>query len=163
MWECPVQKNEVGILTFSLLSSTKVLGMYTIRSTWDGLFCFIPDLLRFLKNSEIIANEKYWVDFICIVVVQSLNHVWHFATPWTAVHQASLSLTISLSLLSHVHWVDDAIQQSRPLSPPSPLVPSLSQHQGLFQWVSFSHQVAKVLEFRLWPQSFQWIFRTGFL
>ena len=37
------------------------------------------------------------------------------------------------------------------------------QHQGLFQWVSSSHQVAKVLEFQLQHRSFQWIFRTDFL
>ena len=46
---------------------------------------------------------------------------------------------------THVHWMDDAIQQSHPLLPPSPLALSLSQHQGLSQWVSSSHQVAKVL------------------
>ena len=40
---------------------------------------------------------------------------------------------------------------------------SLSQHQGLFKWVSSLHQVAKVLEFQLQHQSFQWIFRTDFL
>ena len=62
---------------------------------------------------------------------------------------------------THVHWVDDAIQLSHPLSSPSAL--NLSQHQGLFQWVSFLHQVAKVLEFRLQHQSFQWIFRVDFL
>ena len=43
-----------------------------------------------------------------------------------------------------------------------PLLLNLSQHQGLFQWVSSSHQVAKVLEFQLQYQSFQWIFRVGF-
>ena len=48
----------------------------------------------------------------------------------------------------HVHGVRDAIQPSHPLSPPSPTL-SLSQHQGLFQWVGFSHQVAKVLELQL--------------
>ena len=57
----------------------------------------------------------------------------------------------------------DAIQPSHPLSSPSPPAFNLSQHQGLFQWVSFSHQVAKVLEFQLQHQSFQWIFRTDFL
>ena len=46
---------------------------------------------------------------------------------------------------THVHWVGDAIQPSHPLSSPSPPAFSLSQHQGLFQWVSSSHQVAKVL------------------
>ena len=63
---------------------------------------------------------------------------------------------------THVHWVSDAIQQSHPLSSPSPVF-NLSQHQGLFKWVSSSHQVAKVLEFQLQHQSFQWTFRTDFL
>ena len=47
---------------------------------------------------------------------------------------------------TRVHWVGDAIQPSHPLSPPSPPALSLSQHQGLFQWVSSLHHVAKVLE-----------------
>ena len=64
---------------------------------------------------------------------------------------------------THVHWVSDAIQPSHPLSPPSPPAFNLSQHQGLFQWVSSSHHMAKGLEFQLQHQSFQWIFRTDFL
>ena len=64
---------------------------------------------------------------------------------------------------THVHWVSDAIQPSHPLSSPSPPSFSLSHHQGLFQWVSSSHQVTKVLEFQLQHQFFQWIFRTDFL
>ena len=62
---------------------------------------------------------------------------------------------------THVHWVSDAIQPSHPLSPPSPLALHLFQHQGLFQWVSSSHQVAKVLEFQ--HESFQWIFSADLL
>ena len=61
----------------------------------------------------------------------------------------------------HIHWVFDAIQPSHPLSSPSPTL-NISQHQGLFKWVTSSHQVAKVLEFQLQHQSFQWIFRTDF-
>ena len=64
---------------------------------------------------------------------------------------------------THVHWVGDATQPSHPLSPPFPPVLNLSQHQGLFQWVSSSYQVAKVLEFQLQHQSFQRIFRVDFL
>ena len=64
---------------------------------------------------------------------------------------------------THVHWVSDAIQPSHPLSSPSPPAFNISQHQGLFKWVSSSYQVAKVLEFQLQHQSFQWIFRTDFL
>ena len=57
---------------------------------------------------------------------------------------------------THIHWVSDVIQPSHSLSPPSPIL-TLSQHQGLFQRTSSSHQVAEVLE--LQHQSFQWIFR----
>ena len=50
---------------------------------------------------------------------------------------------------THVHWVGDTIQPSHPLSSPSPPTFNLCQNQGLFKWVSSSHQVAKVLEFQL--------------
>ena len=64
---------------------------------------------------------------------------------------------------THVRWVGDAIQPSHPLSSSSPPAFNLSQHQGLFNWVSSSHQVAKVLEFQLQHQSLKWISRTDFL
>ena len=64
---------------------------------------------------------------------------------------------------NHVHCVGDAIQPSHPLSSPSPPALNLSQHQGLFQWVSSSHQVAKGLEFQLQHQSLQWTPKTDFL
>ena len=64
---------------------------------------------------------------------------------------------------TQVYWVDDTIQPSHLLSFPSLPAFNLSQHQGLFQWVTSSHEVAKVLEFQLQHQSFQWIFRTDFL
>ena len=62
----------------------------------------------------------------------------------------------------HVHRVSDAIQPPYPLMSPSPPACNLSQHQGLFQWVSSSHQVAKVLKLQLQHQSFQWLFRADF-
>ena len=64
---------------------------------------------------------------------------------------------------THVYRVGDAIQPSHPLSSPSPPAFNFAQHQGLFQWVSSSRQVAKVLEFQLQHQSFQWIFRVDLL
>ena len=63
------------------------------------------------------------------------------------------------SAQTHVHWISDAIQPSHPLSSPSPPAFNLSQHWDLFQWVSCSHQVAKVLELQLRLQSSQWTFR----
>ena len=63
---------------------------------------------------------------------------------------------------THVYWVDDVIQPSHLLSPPSPAF-SFSQHQGLLQWVSSSHQVAKILDLQLQHQSFQRMFKVDFL
>jgi len=80
------------------------------------------------------------------------------STPGPPIHRQLLELT-----QTHVHWVGDATQPSHCLS--SPYLPALklSQHQGLFKWVSSLHQGARVLEFQLQHQSFQWIFRTNFL
>ena len=79
-------------------------------------------------------------------------------TPGFPVHQQLLVLA-----QTHVHGVGDAIQPSHPLLSPSPPAFNLSQHQSLFQQVSSLYQVAKVLEFQLQHQSFQWIARTDFL
>ena len=79
------------------------------------------------------------------------------------MNRSTPGLQLSEFTQAHVHRVGDAIQPSHPLSSSSPPAPNPSQHQGLFQWVSSSHQVAKVLEFQLQHQSFQWIFRTDFL
>ena len=64
---------------------------------------------------------------------------------------------------THVHWVGDAIQPSHSLRAGGEGDNNLSQHQGLFKWVSSWHQVAKVLEFQLQHQSFQWTPRTDLL
>ena len=64
---------------------------------------------------------------------------------------------------THVHGVGEAIQPSHPLSSHSPPAPNPSQHQSLFQWVNSLHEVAKVLEFQLQHQSFQWTPRTDLL
>jgi len=89
--------------------------------------------------------------------VQLLICVWLFATP---VNRSTPGLPVHHQLpestQTHVHCVSDAIQTSHPLLSPSSPAINLSQHQGLFKWVSSPHQVAKVLEFQLQHQSFQW-------
>ena len=86
----------------------------------------------------------------------TLCNLMDCSLPGFPVHHQLSELT-----QTHVHQVSDAIQPSHPLSSPSFPTFSLSQHQGLFQWVSSSHQVAKVL--KLHHQSFQRIFRNDFL
>ena len=75
--------------------------------------------------------------------------VWLFVTPWTAACQASLFITIPRAYWNSCPSSGNAIQPSHPLSSPSPPTFNPSQHQGLFKWVSSSHQVAQVLEFQL--------------
>ena len=90
---------------------------------------------------------------LCLTLCNLMNR----SMPGLPVHHQLLEFT-----QTHVHWVGDVIQPSHPLSSPSPPAFNLSQHQGLFQLVSSSHQVAKVLEFLLQHQSFQWTPRTIF-
>ena len=90
----------------------------------------------------------------CLTLCNPVNH----STPGRPVHHQLPKFT-----QTHVHRVGDTIQPSRLLSSPSPPAPNPSQHQGLFQWVKSSHEMAKVLEFQLQHQSFQWTPRTDLL
>ena len=90
----------------------------------------------------------------CLTLCDPMN----CSTPGLPVHHQ-----LPESTQTHVHRVDDAIQPSHPLSSLSPPDFNLSQHQGLFEWVSSSHQVAKILEFQLHHPSFQWTPRTGWI
>ena len=83
-----------------------------------------------------------------------MNH----STPGLPVHHQLLEFT-----QTHMHWVGNSIQPSHPPSSPSRSAFNPSQHQGLFQWVNSSHEVAKVLEFQPQHQSFQRTPRTGLL
>ena len=119
----------------------------------------------FWENLQAIGKESGLQPLLwhnCCVVVQflcqTLCNPMKFSMPGFSVHHYLPEFA-----QTHVQWVGDAIQPSHPLLPPSPLALNLSQHQGLFQWVSSSHQVAKVLELQLQHQSFQWIFRVDFL
>ena len=101
---------------------------------------------------------------VCIVaVVQLLSHVRLFASPWTAALQASLTFTISQSLLK-LMYIESVMPSNHLIS----VIlffscPEYFPASRSFQWVVSSHQVAKVLELQLQHQSFQWIFRIDFL
>ena len=102
----------------------------------------------------------FWHYFL-ICISESRSVVSDSLQPHEPQH-ASLPVHHQLPELTqtHVHWVGVAIQSSHPLSSPSPPAFNLSQHQGLFKWVSSLHQVAKVSEFQLQHQSFPWSPRT---
>ena len=85
----------------------------------------------------------------CLALCDPMNHST----------QASLSIATSWSLL-RLMSIESVMPSSHLLSSPSPPAPNPSRHQGLFQWVNSSHEMAKVLEFQLQHQSFQWTPRT---
>ena len=88
------------------------------------------------------------------------NFLWpiDYSTPGLPVNRQ-----LQESMQTYARWVSDAIQISHPLSSPSPPAFNLSQYQGLLKWVSYLHWVAKILEFQLQHQSFQWTPRTDLL
>ena len=151
-----------------LLFWKRILTNITIQRTFvSKLMCFT----RFLCLKNVVKMVLKWDLFLQrssekktfvqildglwrsnAVAVQSLGRVGLFATPWTAACQASLSFTISRSLLKPCAF-RQSIQPSHPLSPTSPAL----------NLVGSSHQVAKVLKLQLRHQSFQWIFRVDFL
>ena len=102
--------------------------------------------IRYLKyrtrwrHHHIYSSQFSSVNQSCPTPCDPMNR----STPGLPVHHQLPEFT-----QTHVHRVSDAIQPSHPLSSPSLPAPYPSQHQGLFQWVNSSHEVAKVLEFQL--------------
>ena len=152
-WDSPGKKTGVGchfllqgnlpnpgIKPTSLRSPVLAGGFFTTSATWEAL--------------NVLIRQFSSVAQLCPTLCDPMD----CSMTGLPVHHQLPEFT-----QTHVHWVSDAIQPSHLLSSPSPPALNLSQHQGLFKWVSFSHQVAKVLEFQLQHQSFQWIFRTDFL
>ena len=109
------------------------------------------------SRPHLLAHRDLYVMLSCFSRVQLC------ATPWTAVHQASLSITNSQSLLRLMYIESVMPSNHLILCRPLLLSPSIFPSISLFKWVSSSHQVAKVLEFQLHHQSFQWTPRTDFL
>ena len=135
-----------GFAVFSIISQKRSSQLHSLSP---------PDLHRDHRNHH--AFLIYLFVLKCCAqfssVAQScptLCNPMDCSTPGLPVHHQLLELT-----QTHVHRVSDAIQPSHPLSPPSPPALHLSQHQGLFQRVSSSHQVAKVWELQRQHQSFQ--------
>ena len=108
-------------------------------------------------------NWEIGIDINTLSSIQSLNRVWLFVTMDCSMPGFPVYHQLPEFTQTYVHWVSDGIQPSHPLSSPSPPALNLSKHQGLFKWVSCSCQVAKVLEFQLQHQSFQWTPGPDFL
>ena len=119
---------------------------FCLKSVWSFtvylyyVYWNISINIHFPQHINIQARRKkkhfksIYFYFSFAVAVQLLSRVQLFVTPWTAACQISLFFTVFWSLLKLIYWIDDAIQSSHPLLPPSPPALNASQHQGLFQW-----------------------------
>ena len=127
-----------------------------VQRPWLGIG-FSPEV-TWSCHSEVslTASELQFSSVVqlCLTLCDPMNR----STPGLPVHHQLLEFT-----QTHVHRVSNAIQPSHHLSSSSLPAPNPSQYQVLFQWVNSSHEVAKVLEFQLQHQSFQWTPRTDLL
>ena len=149
------------------------MGLQRVRHAWSCITLLIFFFLHHSSHRVSIFSFKEstfgFVNFLCVCQssVQFSSVAQLCPTLCNPMDCSKPGLPVPHQLLeitqTHVHWLGDAIQPSHPLLSSSPPVFNLSQHQGLFKLVSSSHQVAKVLEFQLQHQFFQWIFRTDFL
>ena len=125
--------------------STSISAMGKVYGSYICCQCFCSEILHVTFGAmccwpkQVTSVQFSSVTQLCPTLCDPMN-----STSGLPVHHQLLGST-----QTHVHWVGDAIQWSHPLSSPSPPAPNPSQHQSLFQWVSSSHQVAKVLEFQL--------------
>ena len=131
------RKREIGIDVYTVLGIKSITGENVLCSTGNSTRCSVVTWMQ--RKS----NKRRDVCICCCSVVSL------FVTPWTAACLASLPHHLLEFAQTRVYWAGDAIQPSHPLSPPSSPTRNLSHHQGLFQWVHFSHQVAKVSDVRI--------------
>ena len=166
-WCLVIKRNEILIHATTWISiKVIVLSEIILR---NGDMYWMSLLIKIPRKCRLICNDRKQVS-VCLGMISSVqfSSVAHLclnlcdpmdcSMPAFSAHHQLLEPT-----QTHVHWVSGAIQPSHPLSSPSPPTFNLSQLQGLFKWISSSHQVAKVLEFQLQHQSFQWILRIDFL
>ena len=141
VWSCPLTAGP-GIYQLPTCLSVSILPIWPVeaaqgdQATQRKEFVKLTELGHQFSSVQSLSR----VTQSCLTLCDPMNH----STPGFPVHHQLPEFT-----QTHVHWVGDAIQSSHPLSSPSPPALNLSQHQGLFQWVSSLCEVAKVLEFQL--------------
>ena len=141
---------------FTIWATREALWISFSLSNW----LFLLPSLRLVLFVPIKSSSPVVFPFSSFSSVQLLSRVRHFATPWTAACQASLSITDSRSLLK--------LMSIESVMPPSHLILCHALHillsiipsSKVFSWDSSSHQVAKVLEFQHRYKSFQWTLKT---
>ena len=135
-------KNLFQFVPFKELLYLVPISSYSFHSLFLSTLAFFPSPLGRLTSAALQVLIS--LSRMLFSSVQSLSCVLLFATPWTAACQASLSITNSQSLPKLMSIESVMPSNHLILSSPSPPALNLSQHQGLYQSVSSSHQVANI-------------------
>ena len=159
---------------WTLLTRILFVSEIILLIIWTILMLSKMFISFYIKISSIgfiyLCTYTYEYMYICIYIICASDQFSSVAQlcltlrdPWITARHASLSITNSRSSLKLMSI--ESVMPSRHLILCRPLLlpPIPSQHQGIFQWVNYSHEVAKVLEFQLQHQSFQWTPRTDLL
>ena len=143
-WSHLADRQAVGKHLDSGKKWSSVMGSKERRESDHSTASFINRNQKVTSVFDIQATKYLKNCCCCCLVTQSCSTLWDpldCSTPGFPVLHYFLEFA-----QTHVHWVSDASQPSHPLSSASPPAFNLSQHQGLFQWVDFLHEAAKVLE-----------------
>ena len=161
--------NTMGQITMTMAFGKSIYYDFCVFNSWSYIFIFL--IICCTSKCQVTHLRFDSSTFFCPCSALSVSQFHSIAQPCLTLCNPMDCSMPSFPVLhhllelaqAHIHWVGETIQSSDSLSSPSPPAFNLSQLQGLFQWVSSSHQVAKVLELQLQHQFFQWIFRTDFL
>ena len=155
LWPFPFWRFIMYIKILKVLLSLEIKKKILLNFVLSSIYQTFWIQTTFLHYTWVLLETQFSsVTQLCLTLCDPMD----CSMPGLPVHHQLPELT-----QTHIHRVSDAIQPSHPLSSPSPPTFNLSQHEGLFKWVSTSHELAKVLEFQLQHQSFQWIPRTDLL
>ena len=172
-WQVTVHKVTKNLTRLKRLSMRKISDRTAITNAYIAMLPEVPietSYCGFRGSFSLVISHKSlnrMNRYLSVSSVQFSSVAQSCPTLWDPMNRSTPGLPVHYQFLestqTHAHRVGDAIQPSHPLSFPSPPAPNPSQHQGLFQWVNSSNEVAKVLEFQLQHQSFQWTPRTDLL
>ena len=159
------------------LRTARVSGNTIFQCIWEGSATWAgpSELFHLITSVTVTKRLEYFCNILFLLSYSVIsNSLWHYGLSASSVAQSGPTFCKPINrsmpgLLVHhqllntwpsSQWCHPTISSSDISSPPAF---NLSQHQSLFQWISSLYQVARVLEFQLQHQSFQWIFRTDFL
>ena len=142
---------------------SKKINKWNVKDIYSNFKFSVHNLICSRHQKSVHSMRLNVLYAVYVIAVQLLSHAWFLATPWTVACQASLSSTISWSLLKYMSIESMILSYHFIFHHAPPFAFNIFLLSGSFPMSPLSHQVAKVLELQLQHQSFQWVFRIYLL